>query len=196
MESNQGFNIPVLIPNSMSSGDSMTLGPALTVLASGVAVGSFFRCPVRMHPRTIGGEPAAFQSRQNVFIVRLRASAARRFPSGVCLPLPGEPPWRRQRFLGRPSSSVAHIIKQGNPVDLACAKQRGHHLLRVPTICELSPSRAGRIDRERPGTGGQRNSAHRIPAFGLGSHIRGIPLGMVHGHDQETGGRSRRIQGR
>ena len=105
---------------------------------AGVARGEAFGCPVRMQPRLIGGLPAALQSRQKAFIVRLKASAARRFPSGVWRPLPGADPCNRQRFLGLPSSSAAHIIKQGNPVDRACAKHLGHQLLRVPTI-ESSP---------------------------------------------------------
>jgi hypothetical protein len=67
-------------------------------------------------------------------MVRLKASAARRFPFGVWTPLPGAEPCRRQRFLGRPSSSAAQSIRQGIPVERACAKHRGHHRLRVPTI--------------------------------------------------------------
>jgi hypothetical protein len=144
-----GFSMPVLRPNSISSGVSTTLGPVLTDLArgvSGAARGASFRGPVRMHPLVIGCEPAAFQSAQNDFMVRLRASAARRLPSGVCRPLPGAPPWLQQRLLGRPSSSATTLRWHGAFVLRACAMHRGHQRFRLPTYRVIPMTRGRECD--------------------------------------------------
>jgi hypothetical protein len=100
-----------------------------------------------MDPLTIGGEPLAFQSAQNDFMVRLKASAARRFPSGVWRPLPGAEPCNRQRFSGLPSAPTAHFMRQGSPVLRACAPQIGQPQFRRPTISSHPHDTRARLRR-------------------------------------------------